>query len=114
MVGRLRFHPRRAADRGAHYCGSEHRFIGQPPTRIGRSTGRAELCGPRKLEVSQHIYCCKTVSTSSLENRNLSEALPQVEQLRQKMKAWPPVVGTKEKTPRQALVNVMDDELGYD
>jgi len=44
----------------------------------------------------------------------LSEALPQVEVLRSKMKQWPPVVGTNEKTPRQALAHVMDDELGYD
>jgi len=44
----------------------------------------------------------------------LSEALPQLEELRRKMKQWPPVVGTNEKTPRQVLAHVMDDELGYD
>jgi len=44
----------------------------------------------------------------------LPEALSQVEVLRGKMKQWPPVVGTNEKTPRQALAHVMDDELGYD
>ncbi|KAK5937480.1 N-acetylglucosaminyldiphosphodolichol N-acetylglucosaminyltransferase catalytic subunit alg13 [Knufia obscura] len=44
----------------------------------------------------------------------LAEALPAVEALRKKMKQWPPVVGTNEKTPRQALAHVMDDELGYD
>lgn len=46
--------------------------------------------------------------------KKLGESIPQVEQQRQKMKAWPPVVGKNEKTPRQALADVMDDELGYD
>lgn len=44
---------------------------------------------------------------------NLSDAIPALEDLRRKRKAWPPVVGTNQKTPRQALATVMDDELGW-
>lgn len=49
-----------------------------------------------------------------MERSNLKDTLTEIEQLRLKMKAWPPVTGRNEKTPRQTLTQVLDDELGYD
>lgn len=44
---------------------------------------------------------------------DLVGAMGAVEVLRTKMALWPPVTGTGKKTPREKLVDVLDDELGW-
>lgn len=45
--------------------------------------------------------------------RKLKDAVPQVEELKMRSKQWPPIQGINEKTPRETLQNVVDEELGF-
>lgn len=72
----------------------------------------SDLLDNHQLELAEVLAEQNYVVHGHLQR--LAEALPHVEQQRLKMKAWLPVVGQNEKTPRQALADVMDDELGYD
>lgn len=45
--------------------------------------------------------------------RSLKDAVPEVEALKKRVKEWPPVQGTNEKTPKETLQNVVDEELGF-
>ena len=91
---------------------SQSRAARQPSIGIGGSACRTELCCSWTAGVRYESILTLTLPLTFA--RKLSEALPRVEALRKQMKQWPPVVGTNEKTPRLALAQVMDDELGYD
>lgn len=44
---------------------------------------------------------------------DLVAAIGEVEVLRTKMAQWPPITARGKKTPREKLVEILDDELGW-
>lgn len=72
----------------------------------------SELLNNHQLELAEALAEQNYVIHGKLDS--LKEAIPQLEALRARVKHWPPVAGTNERTPRQALQHVMDDELGLD